>query len=95
MDPKQGFLTVLICRYKCIHIIAKLKIIKMLNCEVHDAKLHNCKIAKLRIFRNDKLRNENGEKVNVSTIRENTKSAHATQTISKLLWNDYYNKKEE
>jgi len=41
------------------------------------------------------LRNENGEKVNVSTIRENTKSAHATQTISKLLWNDYYNKKEE
>lgn len=41
------------------------------------------------------LRNENGEKVNVSTIRENTKSAHATQTISKLLWNDYYSKKEE
>ena len=36
------------------------------------------------------LRNQNGEKTNLSTIRENTKSAHATQTISKLLWDEYH-----
>jgi GR25 family glycosyltransferase involved in LPS biosynthesis len=36
------------------------------------------------------LRNENGEKLDISTIRANTKSAHATQTISKMLWDDYY-----
>ena len=37
------------------------------------------------------LRNENGKKINLSTIRKNTKGTHATQTISKQLWNQYYN----
>lgn len=32
----------------------------------------------------------NGNKINVSFIRDNNKSAHATQTISKLLWDEYY-----
>ena len=41
------------------------------------------------------LRNDQGEKVNLSTIRDNTKSAHATQTISKLLWDEYYQKFNE
>lgn len=36
------------------------------------------------------LRNDKGEKLGVSTIRENTKSAHATQTVSKVLWDEYY-----
>ena len=36
------------------------------------------------------LRNEKGDKVNTSTIRLNTKSDHATQTISKQLWDNYY-----
>lgn len=36
------------------------------------------------------LRNDKGEKLDVSTIRANTKSAHATQTISKGLWDEYY-----
>jgi GR25 family glycosyltransferase involved in LPS biosynthesis len=36
------------------------------------------------------LRNDKGEKLDVSTIRANTKGAHATQTISKMLWDDYY-----
>lgn len=36
------------------------------------------------------LRNDDGEKIDLSTIRENTKSAHATQTISKMLWDEYY-----
>jgi len=36
------------------------------------------------------LRNDKGEKLDVSTIRTNTKSAHATQTISKMLWDEYY-----
>lgn len=36
------------------------------------------------------LRDENGNKVNTSFIRENSKGAHATQTISKLLWDEYY-----
>lgn len=37
------------------------------------------------------LRNDKGEILDVSTIRANTKSAHATQTVSKLLWDEYYN----
>ena len=36
------------------------------------------------------LINEKGDKVNTSTIRLNTKSDHATQTISKQLWDNYY-----
>ncbi len=36
------------------------------------------------------LKNENGEMLNSSNIRENTKSAHKTQTISKNLWDEYY-----
>ena len=36
------------------------------------------------------LRNEKGEIIDHSTIRANTKSAHATQTISKMLWDEYY-----
>jgi GR25 family glycosyltransferase involved in LPS biosynthesis len=36
------------------------------------------------------LNDENGNKINNSFIRENNKSAHATQTISKLLWDEYY-----
>lgn len=36
------------------------------------------------------LRDDKGKKVNISFIRDNTKSAHATQTISKQLWDDYY-----
>jgi GR25 family glycosyltransferase involved in LPS biosynthesis len=36
------------------------------------------------------LRNNKGEKIDVSTIRLNTKGAHATQTLSKILWDDYY-----
>ena len=36
------------------------------------------------------LRNDRGEKLDVSTIRANTKSAHAVQTISKMLWDEYY-----
>jgi GR25 family glycosyltransferase involved in LPS biosynthesis len=36
------------------------------------------------------LKNENGDKINISFIRENSKSAHTTQTISKLLWDEYY-----
>lgn len=36
------------------------------------------------------LRDENGNKINTSFIRENTKGAHVTQTISKMLWNEYY-----
>jgi GR25 family glycosyltransferase involved in LPS biosynthesis len=36
------------------------------------------------------LRDEQGNKTNISFIRENTKGAHATQTISKLLWDEYY-----
>ena len=33
--------------------------------------------------------NDNDHK-NISFIRDNTKSAHAVQTINKLLWNEYY-----
>lgn len=36
------------------------------------------------------LKDENGNKTNISFIRENSKGAHTTQTISKLLWNEYY-----
>jgi GR25 family glycosyltransferase involved in LPS biosynthesis len=36
------------------------------------------------------LRDANENKVNTSFIRENSKGAHATQTISKLLWDEYY-----
>lgn len=36
------------------------------------------------------LKNEFGINANLSFIRENNKSAHAVQTISKLLWDDYY-----
>ena len=36
------------------------------------------------------LKDENGNDVNKSFIRQNTKSAHATQTISKQLWDAYY-----
>jgi GR25 family glycosyltransferase involved in LPS biosynthesis len=36
------------------------------------------------------LRDEQGNKTNISFIRENTKGSHATQTISKLLWDEYY-----
>lgn len=36
------------------------------------------------------LRNDKGEKIDLSTIRVNTKGAHATQTVSKMLWDDYY-----
>ena len=36
------------------------------------------------------LKNEKNETINSSNIRENTKSAHATQTISKILWDEYY-----
>jgi hypothetical protein len=36
------------------------------------------------------LRDEQGNNTNISFIRENTKGAHATQTISKLLWDEYY-----
>lgn len=39
------------------------------------------------------LKDENGNKVNVSFIRENSKSAHASQTVSKLLWDEYYSSK--
>jgi glycosyl transferase family 25 len=38
------------------------------------------------------LRNDKGEKISISTIRENTKSAHATQTVSKMLWDEYYDR---
>ena len=41
------------------------------------------------------LKDEHGNVVNPSSIRENNKSAHATQTISKLLWDDYYLHHEE
>jgi GR25 family glycosyltransferase involved in LPS biosynthesis len=36
------------------------------------------------------LRDENGNKVNLSFIRSNTKGAHATQTLSKMNWDKYY-----
>ena len=36
------------------------------------------------------LRDNDGNKVNLSFIRLNTKGAHATQTISKQLWDNYY-----
>lgn len=36
------------------------------------------------------LKNSNDENMNLSTIRANTKSAHAYQTISKMLWDKYY-----
>ena len=36
------------------------------------------------------LKDEHGNEVNPSFIRENSKSAHATQTISKMLWDEYY-----
>ena len=36
------------------------------------------------------LRDEKGDKVNISFIRANTKCAHATQTISKLIWDKFY-----
>ena len=38
------------------------------------------------------LRNDKGEKLDVSTIRVNTKGAHATQTVSKMLWDEYYDR---
>lgn len=40
------------------------------------------------------LMDENGKKVNLSFIRENSKSAHMTQTISKSLWDEYYKSNE-
>jgi len=36
------------------------------------------------------LKNDKGEILDSSTIRDNTKSAHATQTNSKILWDEYY-----
>lgn len=36
------------------------------------------------------LKDENGYKVNVSFIRAPTNGAHATQTLSKMRWDDYY-----
>ena len=36
------------------------------------------------------LKDKNGDNTNISYIRANDKSAHAVQTISKLLWDEYY-----
>lgn len=36
------------------------------------------------------LKKDKGEVLDGSTIRDNTKSAHATQTYSKILWDEYY-----
>ena len=36
------------------------------------------------------LRDDNGNKVNISFIRNNTRSALATQTLSKIRWDEYY-----
>jgi len=36
------------------------------------------------------LKKDKGEILDGSTIRDNTKSAHATQTYSKMLWDEYY-----